>query len=255
MSVQPSIPWPEIYDFVLECGHIRDPKDFSLHIINKIGALVPFDQARLYFVNDNGTVYDEFLVGIDKKWVREYHEYYSQLENGRYSIFGKAMKNGHYSYVQRADARVREWQNCEPDEFVTNYVKQLGLKYSFGFNLHDVHNSVKSIFVLDRITDIKYSKDELDVVALALNQLENLHRNLFVQPPKENNAISQLKEDVPLTAREAEIAELLKSGVSPNNISQKLCISQTTVYKHIAHIHEKLHISNRQELMVKLLAK
>jgi len=78
--------------------------------------------------------------------------------------------------------------------------------------------------------------------------LDNLYQNFYVMIPGENN----IKKDIPLTSRESEIAGLLKQGVTPARISEKLCISITTVKKHIANMHSKLNVSNRQELLVKL---
>lgn len=56
-----------------------------------------------------------------------------------------------------------------------------------------------------------------------------------------------------LTPREREICRLLTQGASPAAIAGKLCVSRPTVYKHIANIHEKLHVTNRQELLLCLL--
>ena len=56
-----------------------------------------------------------------------------------------------------------------------------------------------------------------------------------------------------LTSREAEIANLLCRGVSTANINRALYIAQSTTYKHIEHIYEKLHVSSQQELLVRLL--
>lgn len=58
-----------------------------------------------------------------------------------------------------------------------------------------------------------------------------------------------------LTPREIEVADFMSQGISPANISKILCISQSTTYKHIAHIYAKLGVSNKQELLVKLLRK
>ena len=52
MSV--SLPWNKINDFLLDCGGIRDPVEFSKAILNRIDALIPFDEACLYFLDDNG---------------------------------------------------------------------------------------------------------------------------------------------------------------------------------------------------------
>lgn len=37
-------------------------------------------------------------------------------------------------------------------------------------------------------------------------------------------------------------------GLTPTRISQRLVISVSTVYRHIANIYEKCHVTNRQEL-------
>ena len=60
-----SLPWNRINDFLLDCGRVRDPKEFAKTVMDRISALIPFDQARLYFLNDNGDIYDEYLIGVD----------------------------------------------------------------------------------------------------------------------------------------------------------------------------------------------
>ncbi|MDR1933859.1 MAG: helix-turn-helix transcriptional regulator [Spirochaetales bacterium] len=55
-----------------------------------------------------------------------------------------------------------------------------------------------------------------------------------------------------LTARESEIAGLLYKGFVPKVIGDRLSVSLTTVNTHIAHIYEKMAVSSRQELLVRL---
>lgn len=52
-----------------------------------------------------------------------------------------------------------------------------------------------------------------------------------------------------LTPREAEIAELLLKGISNHEIGEKLCISETTVKKHVSNIFKKLNIKRREQLL------
>lgn len=248
-----SASWVKINDFVMDCGSVRVAKDFSINVLNTIDRLVPYDHARLFLINDNSCVYDAYVLGIDNQWIRAYLEYYSSLENGRYSIFGKSIRNGNYTYEKKTEQRVRNWVDSAPDEFITNYVRPLGLKYSLGFNLHDFHNAAKSLFVLDRVTNVEFSKQELETMTIICTHLENLHRNFYAPPPNEYTATNKIKSTAPLTRRETELAELIVRGVSTAGISKKLCISTTTVYKHISNIYEKLNITSRQELTIKLL--
>lgn len=54
-----------------------------------------------------------------------------------------------------------------------------------------------------------------------------------------------------LTAREAEILELLSEGLSNKEIAQKIDIAAGTVRNHLANIFKKLHVRCRTEAAVK----
>lgn len=53
-----------------------------------------------------------------------------------------------------------------------------------------------------------------------------------------------------LTAREREVAGLIRNGYSNQEIADKLYISAATVKKHTSSIYEKLQISGREQLKV-----
>ena len=48
-----------------------------------------------------------------------------------------------------------------------------------------------------------------------------------------------------LTAREAEVMNLVESGLNNLEISEKLCISTHTTKAHVASIYKKLGVTNR----------
>lgn len=54
-----------------------------------------------------------------------------------------------------------------------------------------------------------------------------------------------------LSRRENEILQMLSTGLLYKEISDKLTISSETVRKHVYHIYEKLHVSNRIEAVNK----
>ncbi len=54
-----------------------------------------------------------------------------------------------------------------------------------------------------------------------------------------------------LSKRENEILEMLSTGLLYKEISDSLSISSETVRKHVYHIYEKLHVSNRVEAVNK----
>lgn len=250
MSV--SLPWNKINDFLLDCGSHRDPEIFSKRILDRIDGLIPFDQARLYFIDDNGSVYDECLLGVEKQVVSEYHEYYSQVDNCTYSIANRARAfRNHYPKVEDC---IYDWNKYgQQEQFFQEYVRPYQIRHSFGLALRDPYNTMKCLFSLDRVTDIKYSEKEMAIMGHIRAHLDNLYQNFYVVPP-ESGRFKKLDDHLPLTTREAEVAELLMQGVTPIHISEKLCLSIGTVNKHIQNMHGKLRVSTRQELIVMLLS-
>lgn len=58
-----------------------------------------------------------------------------------------------------------------------------------------------------------------------------------------------------LSKREKEILEMLSTGLLYKEIADKLSISSETVRKHVYHIYEKLHVSNRIEAVNKFFGR
>ena len=156
------LPWVKINDFLLDCGSRRVPKEFSIQILNKIDGLIPFDQARLYFLDDNCAVYDEYLLGVDKKVAKEYHDYYSKVDNGAFAIAKKAMEfRIHYPSIEEC---IYDWDSYNHDEiFFKEYIRPHQIRHSFGLAMRDTHNTMKCMFSLDRVSDIEYSKKEIAI--------------------------------------------------------------------------------------------
>ena len=55
-----------------------------------------------------------------------------------------------------------------------------------------------------------------------------------------------------LTDREKQVLNFLLKGKSYKTISRRLCISQTTVEKHVSRIYKKNGVNNRVELILKI---
>ena len=58
-----------------------------------------------------------------------------------------------------------------------------------------------------------------------------------------------------LSKREKEILEMLSKGLLYKEIADQLFISSQTVRKHVYHIYEKLHVSNRIEAVNKFFGR
>jgi DNA-binding CsgD family transcriptional regulator len=106
------------------------------------------------------------------------------------------------------------------------------------------------MYALDRTTHSGFTALEVEILRRVQPHLDNLHRNLLVQPSA-TRAIDAAADEA-LSRREREVAMLLFRGMTPSAIARELSISRPTVYRHLANIHVKLAVSNRQELMLRL---
>ncbi|MBK7666976.1 MAG: response regulator transcription factor [Sphingobacteriaceae bacterium] len=66
---------------------------------------------------------------------------------------------------------------------------------------------------------------------------------------KPTNSDASATTQLGLTQRETEILKELASGATYNAIGEKLFISPLTVRKHVANLYEKLHVSNRTQII------
>ena len=51
-----------------------------------------------------------------------------------------------------------------------------------------------------------------------------------------------------LTAREKEVAALVRTGLGNREIAERLHLSERMIEKHLAHVYSKLGIEGRREL-------
>jgi len=137
------------------------------------------------------------------------------------------------------------------NEFFAGYIEPQGIQYTLGLVLFDLSNSLRAAIFLDRTIRVPFSRDEKTALSYILPHLKNLYKNFYF------NSYADIIRDTDcfaLTAREVEITVLLCKGAGPSSIGRKLCISTTTVYKHIANIYGKMNVSSCQELLVKMYA-
>ena len=245
---KPAIRWRNIYEVVSACGRARSPQELAELILDNLGRLCSFDQALAYFFDSNGKVCGQRLKNIDEQWSAMYLGYYLNSDGQLYSCYKNIRENS------RNNTRLIDWAKERSREFVADYVRPQGLRYSFGFGLYDMHGRYRTIVSIDRLRDQPFTEDELTHVRLAAQQLNALHRNFFYRDLSRTGRSRAGWESAQFTVRETEIADLLCQGISPANISRMLYISPATTNKHIGNIYKKLHVSNLQELLVRLLS-
>lgn len=254
MDYTDEYPWNKIHEFLLDCGSAESPSKLAVKALTGIGRLVPYDQGRAYSISPDLEVYDDYLLQVNTKWSAAYYEYYSQILDKKYGLGMKTMQVADLLIPGAKSGAYFDWTHREDDEFLADYLRPQGIRYSLGFGLFDMDSTCKRTLTLDRIGKAGFSKREIGIMSLVVPHIESLHRNFYIGADNECS-IGRMGSRESLTKRESEISDLLCKGFPPEKIATNLSLSRATVYKHISHIHTKMGVSSRQELLVKLFNK
>ena len=92
----------------------------------------------------------------------------------------------------------------------------------------------------------KTFEDGSFLTPLATTSLLNVINNNYKKPN------SSIQTAYSFTAKESEIVELLRQGLSYNEIAQKLKISYHTVNHHIKNIYHKMDVNSKSKLIAEI---
>lgn len=244
----------DAYVIVAECSQMRTPKEFVTKLLELLEKACPYDEAVVFFFNSNGRVEDRYLVRAKPERLDAYMSYYINVIPKDYGDFD--LYAGSKEHSGAVFSKNINWSELPKSESKKDYIDFYGLKYSWSFSFFDQLGSYRAIICLDRTRDTPFSEAEKNRLNLALPILNNMYRNFFYQAMEMGQYFGHLPwERYRLTKREREIADYLCQGMTAQTISASLCISVTTIYKHISNIFKKTGVKNQQELIVKLLNK
>ncbi len=239
------------YDFLNQCGAENEIYSFCGAIATGLHPLVPYDQARVIFLEATGKISSSLLYGVaQKNWNRFLDYYVEDTAVSKYSL-KRPLHLAENEKVSLCDWTDQNTQSQYSD-FESNYVRSLQLKYCLGMGFSDSENCIRCIITLDRIINRRYSEQEMQMIRRVHPLLNHLFAKFFVEPPTTFSQQNFILAETALTRREREIAKLMLSGAAPAMIGERLFCSKNTVYKHIANMYKKLGVSNRQEFFAKL---
>lgn len=236
-----------MYHFLVRCSSEYDPCDFLAVIVRGLKDLIPYDQARILFLDISGKITSSLLYGVSKKSWEIFMDYYANDISG--SIY--SLKSPlHLSSGEKIN--FCDWTDPERirkhEEFYRDYVCPLHLKHCMGIGFSDAENCLRAIISLDRTRDLPYSQNDKHLIRSIHPLLANHFTALMTTPKQELSIIALWGTQYNLTKREIEIVDLMTGGLSSGQIAERLGLSIKTVYRHTANVYEKLRISNREEL-------
>lgn len=241
--------WEVIYHVVASSGKSHNPRSFAMDILNNLDKLIGYDVGIAFFLDQNGKIIGTERVKTNENWDAIYQEYFCYIENKPYEYFIELREDPLLPTIN-VHNWMEEWSMASKHFFA----QSTWLKHSCGFALFDLNGNYKTIFSLDRHYDEPFTNDELYNLQLAVIQLNQLHKNFYYRQSQLDTMSQTFWKEANLTAREIEVVDLLIQGIAPQEIAKILYISMSTTYKHITHIYGKFQVSNRQELMCRLLS-
>ena len=71
-----------------------------------------------------------------------------------------------------------------------------------------------------------------------------------IMSPEKQSAVGEVGKDFGLTRREKQVIVFVVAGYSKKDAAQELGVSTQTIKHDVAHIFDKLAVSNRMELVL-----
>lgn len=237
-----------IYRLLTICGKEKNPYNLASTLAVELERIIPYDQARVIFINQSGKITSSMLYGVKQKNWNLFLDYYETESYGSNYSLKSPVRLSSNECVSLCDWTQAKRQSAF-EVFARSYVKPLKLKYCLGIGLTDDEDCLRCILSLDRTRDVPYELEDIELVKTLHPLFNSLFVNLFVLPPTESSQKDFLLERFDLTTREREIADLIVNGIATPDISKRLCISINTTYKHIANMYKKMNVSNKAEFI------
>lgn len=252
------IPWKELNGFILSLGNIPTAVQFAEAVLSGLKEILRFDCGLAYFYDGNGKIKTSCLIDYDQRLSAAYRDYYVSLVDMHdpelFNNLGNELSETETPGLPNFG--ITDWSRVRQSEFVQDYIKGSELKYSINFPLFDTKGRMAVHFALDRVTERPFSAGEIEMIRFVTPHLNNLIKKYYFyerQLDRQAGRKEALMDMAGLTRREKEIAAQLCAGISPSGISLALHITPATTAKHIAHIYQKMQVTNLQELLVRLL--
>ena len=126
---------------------------------------------------------------------------------------------------------------------VSGYEVLRELRQRYGERLPIMFVSEERVEPFDRVAGLLLGADDYVVKPFVPGELIARVRRMVIRSASDDPRIVGTK----LTRREAEVLELLASGLTQQEIAKQLVISESTVASHIEHILDKLDVHSRAQ--------
>ncbi len=224
--------------------------DLSRILLSQIKTIIPFSKAMALKVSSHNDefIYEEpYFTGPEGESFDE-----SRFVEGNYrSIWWEYMEAPWSSVFRATDSRdEEEWSNSALYKEI--YKPQ---KLYYALQATFVHNDIKlgMIGLYRKKEDGDFTEKEMFFlellkahIELKLYRLVTRYRGFKVDPTAPGFSVPKaLLNDYSLTRKEEEIINMMLNGADDPVIMEELCITKSTLEKHIHNIYKKTGVRNR----------
>lgn len=244
--------WLSMNEIIFSIYAIPDMTKMRKVFLDALHSLIFYDSALFDFAitnNKNPLFFDPVSVNIHEKYIKNYYEYFQHIDYTRWIFFQP-------NPIIYRDTDLLSNKLRESTEYFKNWMQPTNTYFGAGSTIISDGTLLGSVTLFRSASHDNFSERDLFILEILNSHLSNRLSQAYPQGIKNNivqiQQSNNLKEKYGLTNRELEIIQLVSNGLSNQEISRALFISETTVKKHLNNIFKKLNICSRTQL-VKLI--
>jgi DNA-binding CsgD family transcriptional regulator len=228
-----------INSITYKIASIRDFDAMRLEIMKQLGHLIDYDGSSFYLSapGEPGKLCRPLGINYSKDEMEKYIEEFQRIDYSE----GLMLTGRNIAY--RESDIIEEEVRIRSAYYQAVYVPH-GWHFSIHLNLSYEEEFLGILSFFRKKGKPNFSYDDVQVLSMIKDHLAFRMSQERVRKP--------LLEDSPafetLSRREREIARLLLTSLSPEEMAEKLSISINTLHKHMNHIYQKMGVKNRMQL-------
>lgn len=242
--------WNTINNILLDLYTVNDMKQLSGKVLHLLRMMIPFSKGCFAMLDEKGFIDNENSVfaGFDAQSEKKYRDKYLYAEYEKYS-FNPEKGAFVFRNIQMLDGG-----SMEDAGFYGKFLSSEGITYEAGVGITE-NGRIRGILSLFRSERLGgFSEKSVYILNIMKRHLENIVRNVCLMDMQNFDIVSSkcfdsAVSDFALSQREAEILRLIADGKSNAEICSGLCVSISTVKKHVYNIFNKAGVNSRTQLL------
>ncbi len=241
--------WLRINEIILIIHRTEHIAYMQKYFLDAIQSLFPFDKAMFYLLEENReTLYlkDPVFINVEPSLAQAYEATFETTKYGKVALSTRRCNAYRDSDLLHEDIRTSS-------DVYQSFLKPNNIHFGGGM-IVAVNGSLCAEITFFKSQDHgDFTEHDLAILKILIDHLEIRFRNEQNYHSDKSSVNRQRRLlDYGLTLREAEIADLISTGTTHQEISESLCISIHTVKKHQNNLFRKLNIARRSELILLL---